>query len=186
MTGCPKCGIAYTVEFRRRTLEFALHQDPKRPGILTVGMWLSLIYAGWIVVWLLMGLVTGDHLVDGLKVTAGYFYVSAALIVPLNAGLVVGAGIGLWRHAPWSRLVMALFWPAESAIVLAFGALRGQGLGEMLVNHAGTLMIAALAYAYLYIAPESNMYFATLKWREQLQEALDSIRIAPRVTGSCQ
>lgn len=147
-------------------------------------MWVCLIYAGVIVLWLLTGVVAGNYLVDGQKVTAGYFYAWVALIVPLNAGLVVGAGIGLWRNAPWSRLVMTLFWPAEGAVIVAFGVLRGQRAGEMLVNHAGTLIIGALAYAYLYIAPESNVYFATLEWREQVREALDSIRMAPRATNS--
>lgn len=141
-------------------------------------MWACLLFGSLIVLLLVVGLGAASYDIDGEAVGRGYFYVRAIMSVALWLALIVGAAVGLWMNASWSRPVMALFWPAQVVVGIGFGVILGQSPGEVALAVSRPVIIGALAFAYLYIAPEANNYYAELEWRERLQDTLDALRPA--------
>lgn len=167
LDACPTCGAPYPTKLRTTHAAALLLQQAPRPGVLTLGMYVSLILVGLAVVGAIAAsLDFGTYTVNGQPVSGPEFLRWAGLSTALSTaalfGLLLWVGMGLRWNKPWTRRVMVGFWAAAyvSEIVGAFS--DPEPWSALFVGVLGWTVLAGPAVLYLYWNKRVRAYYAAL------------------------
>ena len=145
----------------------------RMPFALMCGMGLSALFAGVTGLVLLAFVVmipfTHTFTVNDVPATRGEFL---RFFLPLFAGFAAAAtttgavAYGLWRERSWSRPVMMAFWGVAVLMAAGVAVFADGTMSESILALVELLVIAAVAYWYLYHRPGVVAYYAALDSRQ--------------------
>jgi hypothetical protein len=136
---------------------------PKRPELLTIGMYGSGIFAFFLLVALLCeGAGFGSYSINEEPVSAQEFLHQVGIFEALVGLNLLAIAVTLAGHRAWSRDLMIVFWLTMGGS--AAGALRSEGDGVLFVLAVASPFLIPLGLAawYLYGNEEAAAYYRAL------------------------
>lgn len=164
---CPSCGAPFPEQLRRSAEASLARQHATRPGLLTVGMYLSAAGGALILVALLAASCdAGNFSLNDEPVTGPEFLRTVGLQGGTLGLLLLLIAYGLWQERSWARPLMMVFWFA-CTVFLLFSQLRAGTTASAI----GTTLFWGAVYAgpsaaYLYFKESVTAYYRALEQAE--------------------
>jgi hypothetical protein len=132
----------------------------KRPLLLTLGTYVSLVLGVLMTVTLALApLNVGTFSYSGRAVSGPEFMRSGGWWLFIPALMLLGIAVGLLAARPWSRVLMAAWWPLVF-LGVALDPANGESVWSSLF---WALLPGVSAVMYLYGSGHVNAYYAALR-----------------------
>jgi hypothetical protein len=160
---CPSCGAAYPVALRSAG-ELALSRELNpRPGLLTIGLYLSAFMGG--VMLLALGLAPFDlvsYSINSQPVSGPEFLQRAGVLWSALGIVNLMIAYGLWNERDWTRIAIMFWWLSAAILSVVMAVQAGLSASSSIIQ---SLIGAAVAAWYLFVRPNVNEYYRFLRRR---------------------